>query len=130
MGFEDQYIGNPIADPNVREGERTYAMFMHLTLILYAAFFPIVVPLIMWQIKRMESTFIDDHGREAVNFQISLVIYMVIALVLSTICIGIPLVFATYALGLVGMILGSIRAYRGCYFRYPMCIRFIPLPSK
>ena len=130
MPFEDQYIGEAIPDPNVREGERTYAMFIHLTLVIASILFPVIPALILWKIKQDESTFIDDHGREAVNFQISLLLYMIAGTLLSLVCIGIPLIIGVYVLGLVGMILGASRAYQGCYFRYPRCIRLLKVPTR
>lgn len=110
--------------PALAEWERTYAMWTHL-LLLAGHFVPIVPTLILWLIKRDQSAYVDDHGKEALNFQISIVIYMVIGIVLSFICIGIPLIIATYALAIVGMILAAVAAHRGEYFRYPMTIRLI-----
>ena len=64
-----------LVDEAVPSGDRTYCMLMHLSqLVTIFTLVPVVVPLIMWQIKKDDSAFIDDHGREAVNFQISLVI--------------------------------------------------------
>lgn len=110
--------------PSLQEWERTYAMWTHL-LLLAGHFVPIVPSLVLWLIKREQSAFVDDHGKEAVNFQISIVLYLVAGVVLSFICIGIPLIMAAYALAIVGMILAAVAANRGEYFRYPMCIRLI-----
>ncbi len=113
---------DPLADPKVAEAERIYSMFTHLSLLVHI---PIFVALVMWLIKRETSPFIDDHGRETVNFQISLVIYFLVGAATAGLCIGIPILIATYVLGLVGMILGAIAAHKGRYFRYPACIRLL-----
>lgn len=110
--------------PALAEWERTYAMWTHL-LLLAGHFVPIVPTLILWLIKRDQSLFVDDHGKEALNFQITIVIYMVAGVILTAVCVGIPLIIATYALAIVGMILAAVAARRGEYFRYPMTIRLI-----
>ena len=79
----------------------------------------------MWLIKRKDSPFLDDHGKEAVNFQISLVIYFFISAILMVVLVGIALMAAVYVLGIVGMIMASVAANRGEYYRYPMCLRLI-----
>lgn len=87
---------------------------------------PVVPALVMWLIKRHESPFIDDHGKEAVNFQISLLIYSVIGGLLVPFCfVGVPVLIATYVLGIAGMIMAALAANRGEYFRYPATIRLI-----
>jgi uncharacterized protein len=124
-----------VADPTLRndrlvdhdsaEWERLYSVFQHLTLLVHVPV--ILVPaIVMWLIKKDASPFVDDHGRESINFQISLIIYYLISLVLVPVCyIGVPIMFAVWALGIVGMIMGAMAAGRGEYYRYPMCIRFL-----
>jgi len=109
------------------EWERTYSMFVHLTLLLtHVLPVPVVGALIMWLIKRDLSPFVDDHGKEAVNFQISLLLYALVGFALLPICgIGIGVWIGCYILGLVGLILGAIAANKGQYHRYPMCLRFV-----
>ena len=116
------------AHPGVEPWELTYAAFTHLTLLAYLVVpIPVIGALVMWLIKKDESSFIDDHGREALNFQISLVVYMLLSVpvALVTCGLGALLVPAVYVLGLVGMILAAVAANRGEYFRYPMCLRFV-----
>jgi len=118
--------GSRVRADGLAEWERTYSMFMHLTVVLYHVIpIPIVAPLVMWLIKKEQSAFVDDQGREAVNFQISLVVYAILAGILFMCGIGVLLMLGVYALGIVGCILGSIAAHKGQYFRYPMTIRFI-----
>ena len=131
-----QHLGQPpvtrLRDPESTKSERTYATFMHLSLILSFAI-PIVVPaLIMWVIRREDSPFLDDHGREVVNFQISLFIYYAASAILAATIIGlvvaIPAVPLIYLLGLIGMLRGMAAAGRGEFFRAPMTLRLIPDP--
>ncbi len=123
-----QFEDHPRAAAGVQEWERTYATFLHLTLLAVHAFVPVVPALAMWLIKRERSPFIDDHGREAVNFQISLVIYALAGVVAGFLTCGVGwwvILPATYILGIVGMIRGAMDAHRGLFYRYPMCLRFV-----
>jgi uncharacterized Tic20 family protein len=114
---------HPLSDPQSAEWERLYAIFLHLSLLTHI---PIFVALVMWLIRRDRSPFIDDHGREAVNFQISLAIYYLIGIATTALCgVGVALIVGAYVLGVVGMILAAVAAGKGRYFRYPACIRLI-----
>lgn len=128
MDTEGAHAGVRYVEADATSEERTYAMLVHLTLILYHVIpLLVVAPLVMWLIKRESSPFIDDHGKEAVNFHITLVIYALLSLVLTPACgVGLVLMLGVYVLGIVGMILGAVAAHRAEYFRYPMCIRLIP----
>ena len=117
-----------IHDPDVTDDDRIWATFIHVGafggLVLPLA--SILVPLIIWLAKRQNSPFIDDHGKESVNFQISLVIWYVVAGILVPVCgIGFLGLIALSIMALVTMILNGIRANRGEYVRYPMTIRFL-----
>lgn len=113
-------------DPDATPDQRTYALFTHLSLILAHMGIMVIPPLVLWLIKRRESHFIDDHGREALNFQISLLIYALVSTILVPVCgIGIVGWVATYALGIVGMIMAAVAANRGEFFRYPATIRLV-----
>ncbi|MFI4894661.1 MAG: DUF4870 domain-containing protein [Phycisphaerales bacterium JB058] len=119
------------------EGHRVYASWCHFgpTIAATTAIFtsgvtfivPPLVALALWQIKNSDSQFIDDHGKEALNFQISLILLALICIPLIFACgIGIPLlVVGIPALAIIGGIMGGIRASKGEFFRYPMCIRVI-----
>lgn len=119
-------------DPDASSDERTYALFLHLSLLLHIplSLLAIIVPVIMWNIKKAESPFLDDHGREAINFQITLIIYSFLFTILAipvgllTCGIGFSLALFPYILGLIGMIKAAIAANRGEFYRYPMTFRF------
>jgi len=119
-------------DPDTTPDERSYAMFMHLSLLVHVvlSIIAIVIPAIMWQMKKDESPFLDDHGREAVNFQISLLIWSVVFTVIAipvgflTCGVGFVIAFVPYIIGIVGMVQASSAANRGEFYRYPMTVRF------
>jgi hypothetical protein len=85
----------------------------------------IVGPLILWLLKKRESRFIDYHGKESVNFQISILIYTIVSVILISVVIGFILLGALAIFNLVCVILASVRANDGEFYRYPLCIRLI-----
>lgn len=113
--------------PMNTEEERTYAMFCHLGALsgFVAPFGNIIVPLILWLTKRESSPFVDMHGKEALNFQISLLIYSLISAVLILVLVGIFLLAGLCIFGLVIVIIAGVKAKSGESFRYPLTIRFI-----
>ena len=116
-------------DPDVTDDERTYALLMHLSLLghVILSILAIVAPIIMWSIKKEQSPFLDDHGREAINFQISLIIHSVLLLAIGIITCGVGffLYIPLYVLAVIGMIQAAQAANRGEFFRYPMTFRFV-----
>lgn len=82
-------------------------------------------PLIVWLIKRQEHPFIDEQGKEAVNFQITMFIAFFIAIILAFLLIGIPLLLILGAVEIVFPILAAIKTSDGEHYRYPFAFRFI-----
>ena len=82
-------------------------------------------PLIVWMVKRPESPEIDAHGKESLNFQLSMLIYDVVAFLLCFVLIGIPILILLYLLNIVLVIIASLKASGGELYRYPFTIRFI-----
>ena len=115
------------ASPMDTEEERTYAMFCHLGALsgFVAPFGNIIVPLVLWLTKRESSPFVDMHGQEALNFQISLLIYSLISAVLIFVVVGIFLLAGLCIFNLVIVIIAGVKAKSGESFRYPLTIRFI-----
>jgi uncharacterized Tic20 family protein len=109
------------------ETERNWAMFCHLA--GFAGFlFPfgsIIGPLICWLSRKDESTWINENGKASLNFQLSILLYTVLALPLCIILIGIPIVILIGTLKIICIIIASIRASKGEEFKYPLAIPFI-----
>lgn len=107
---------------------RTWSVLCHASALLGLFFhFPghLLGPLIVWLAKRSDSPEIDAHGKESLNFQISMLIYDAIAFVLCFMLIGIPILILLWILNTVFVIVASIQAGEGKLYRYPMTIRFI-----
>ena len=107
---------------------RTWNTFCHASSLLGVFFhFPghLLGPLIVWLAKRGDSPEIDAHGKEALNFQISMLIYNAVAFVFCIVLIGIAFLAILWILNAVFVIIASIQAGDGKFYRYPMTIRFI-----
>jgi len=109
------------AAEEVSKDARTWAMLCHL-LGLFTCF---VAPLIIWLIKKDEDSFIDNQGKEALNFQITVAIASVVSGFLTVVCIGAFLLVAVWIADLVFCIIASAKASSGQAYRYPVAIRFI-----
>jgi hypothetical protein len=119
---------HPLAWPGVRDNERTYALVTHLTVLLYHVLLPVVPALVMWLLRRERSCFIDDHGRQAINFQLTLLVYALTAWILGMPTFGVAGFVGgalVYVLGFVGMVLAARASWKGRVYRYPMTIPFL-----
>lgn len=109
------------------ETERNWAMLCHLSAFA-GFFFPfggILGPLICWLSKRDEYVWVNVNGRNSLNFQLSILLYMVLTIPLCIIIIGIPIIIVLGVLKVVCVIIASIKAAKGELFRYPLVIPFI-----
>jgi uncharacterized protein len=85
----------------------------------------VVGPLIVWLVKREDHPFIDHHGKEAVNFNLSVLIYAIVSFVLMLVLIGFLLIVVVGIVWFVVTIIAAVRAANGEEYRYPLTIRFI-----
>lgn len=116
---------NNIAPEN--KDEKLWAMLCHLS-ALAGFVFPfgnIIAPLIIWMVKKDEFPLVADQGKEALNFQISLTVYIVAAVILIFVAIGIVLLPILGLYGLIMIVIASIKANEGEKYRYPFTMRFI-----
>lgn len=106
---------------------RTWAMATHLSVLsgFIIPFGNIIAPLVIWLIKKDEFPFVNDQGKEALNFQITVSIAAVISGVLTMICIGIPMLIAVAIVNIVFPIIAGIKANDGIEYRYPFTLRLI-----
>ena len=107
--------------------EKQWALFAHLSALIgyIIPFGSIIGPLVIWQIKKNEMPFVDDQGKEALNFQITVAIIAIICFVLILILIGILLLWALAIANLVFIIIAALAANNGQAYRYPFAFRFI-----
>jgi uncharacterized protein len=114
--------------PSTSSNIRTWCVLCHAAALLGLFFHflgHILGPLVVWLIKRGDSPEIDAHGKESLNFQISMLIYDAIAAILCIILIGIPILIALWVLNTVLVIIASVKAGEGKFYQYPFTIRLI-----
>jgi len=107
---------------------RSWTMACHLiSLVMFLGipFGNIFGPMVIWLIKRDAIPAVDIHGKESMNFQISMTIYYIIAGILCTILIGFVFLAILFVLHIVFVIQAAVAADRGDVYRYPLTIRFI-----
>ena len=98
-----------------------WAMLCHLLAIFTGS----IAPLIIWMIKKNEDSFVDHNGKEALNFQITVLIAVIVAWLLCFICVGFVLLPAVGIADLIFSIMAAIKANSGEMYRYPVSIRLI-----
>jgi uncharacterized Tic20 family protein len=112
----------PVSIEPVASDSRGWAVAAHLVPFIGMSF---LGPLIIWLIKRDEDPFVEVNAREATNFQISVLIYLLISGLLILVLIGIPLFIAVAIFAFVAAIVAAVKAADGKEFRYPLTIRLI-----
>lgn len=107
--------------------EKTFGMLAHLTSLsgFIIPFGSILGPLIIWLIKKDQSAWVDQQGKEALNFNISVAIYAIVASILIFIVIGIFLAIAVGVFWLVMVIIATVKVNNLEDFQYPLSIRLI-----
>ena len=85
----------------------------------------VLVPLVIWLAERDRDPFVDQHGKESVNFQLNVLFWWLIFGVLSFCLIGLPLLLALHVAQIVLAILAAIEAAEGRPYRYPLTVRII-----
>ena len=122
MGY-DTGVGGPV---EMNKDARMWGMLAHISsLIGLTGIPPIVGPLVIWLIKKNEYAFVDDQGKEALNFQITMFIALLICGALVCVGIGIFLLPVVGIIDLIFSIIGGVKANNGERYRYPFAIRLI-----
>lgn len=107
--------------------ERMWSTFAHLGIVagLVIPLGNIIAPLVIWLVYKDRSDYVDYHGKEALNFQLTMTIAMVISAILIFVLIGLPLLIVFALLDLILSIVAAVRANEGERYRYPFNIRFL-----
>lgn len=116
------------ADREPLPDARTWGMLCHLSSMAgyVIPFGHIAGPLVVWLIKKDQYPFVDDQGRESLNFQLTMTIVAFVCGIL--VCaggIGIPLLIVTGIVDLIFTIIATVKAYEGQPYRYPFNIRMV-----
>jgi len=115
-------------NPQVSKDEQNWAMFCHLSALsgFLIPFGNVIGPLILWLIKKDTMPLVDQHGKEALNFQITVTIAMFISFLLMFVLIGIILVFVVGLGALIMTIMATVKVSNGeLDYKYPFALRLI-----
>ena len=111
----------PYAGPAPSSDDRNLATVAHV-LGIFTSF---VGPLIIWMIRKDQSPFVDDQGKEALNFQLTLLIGYMISAVATVICIGPFIALGLSVVAIIFGVMAAVATNKGEAYRYPLNIRFI-----
>ncbi len=100
--------------------EKTIGMLCHITGLI-----SIIGPIIVWLLKKDDSAFIDANGKQAINFQISIIIYTIGSVILMIVGIGFVLIFAVGIFAFIMIVIASIKAANGEIFQYPLTLQLL-----
>ncbi len=103
------------------------AMLCHLLALagFVIPFGSIIGPVVMWSLKKSTSPFVDEHGKESINFQITALIAGIICAVLVFVGIGILLGLALLVACVIFVVQAALKANEGQPYRYPVSLRFL-----
>lgn len=114
---------------DVSRKERGWAVGCHLVGLIGVVWplpaVGLIATLLFWLICRGAGVFIERHGREAVNFQLSMLIYATVCVLLSLAGVGVVLLLPLAVFQVVCVVIAGVKASDGAAFRYPVSIRFI-----
>lgn len=107
--------------------ERNWAMFAHLSSFAghVIPFGHIAGPLIIWCLKKDEMPLVNDQGKEALNFQITMTLAFIVAGLSIFILVGFVLLPAVWLFDVILTIIAAVKANEGVAFRYPLTLRLV-----
>ncbi len=106
---------------------RQWAMICHLSALIgiVIPLGSLIGPLVVWLIKKETMPFVDEQGKEAVNFNITVILISILLIPLVFIVIGIPLLILVGLGAVILMIIAALKANDGVSYRYPFTLRLI-----
>jgi uncharacterized protein len=113
----------PAPPASVSQEDKTLAMLTHLSGIILS----FIVPLIIWLTNKdkTDKGFLNDQAKEALNFQITLLIIYVVGTILTVILIGALINLVAWLACIILSILAALKANEGAAYRYPFALRLI-----
>jgi uncharacterized Tic20 family protein len=110
------------------ENERTWGMLAHLSALTGVVVWLlgcIIGPLVVWIARRDQSAFVAEHAREALNFNITVVLAALVCMLLMLVFVGFILGTALFVVWLVFTLIAAIKASEGEHYRYPFSLRLV-----
>ncbi|ALN65368.1 MULTISPECIES: DUF4870 domain-containing protein [Lysobacter] len=112
---------------DISQDEKTWGMLAHLSTLvgLIIPFGSVLGPLVVWLIKKDTMPFAAEQGKEALNFNITVLIAFIVSAILTIVLIGFLLMLAVGLAWLVLTIMAALAANKGESYRYPMTLRLV-----
>ena len=106
--------------------ERTFLILMHVSVLsgLVVPLVGLILPIVMWQDGKNKSILVDEHGKNVVNWLISLTIYSIVSLILCLVIIGCVLLGILILLMIIFAIIAAVKASNEIVWDYPLTIKF------
>ncbi len=116
---------NPAAAPNESVTPSKDALNLAVLCHVLGFFTSFLGPLILWLMKKDVDSYVEHHGREALNFQITLLIAYIVGGILTFVCVGFVILAVAWIGNIVFSILAAVAASKGQRYQYPVCLRLI-----
>lgn len=124
--YEKQRILGGNAGVQYQTDNSGYIALMHLS--QFAGFIicglGFLLPVILWVSRSKESSEVDMHGKNIMNFMLSMLIYTILLIPLCFLIVGIPLLVVLGILEIIFIIIAAVKAANGEYWKYPLSITF------
>ena len=107
--------------------ERTWGMLAHLSALLgmIVPFGNVIAPFLIWRARRDQSAFVGEHAREALNFNLSVLLGVAVCYILTWLLIGLLLLAVLVIVWFALSLRAAVRASEGYVYRYPLAFRFV-----
>ena len=112
----------PLPPASADSSDKALMILCHLSAIIGVGF---VLPFVVWLAKKNDPDLVADHAKEALNFHLSLLFYVICCIPLVFILVGIPVLLGIGVASFVLAIIAAIRASDGILYRYPLTIRLV-----
>lgn len=108
----------------MNKDQKILSALSHLSAI-FPLGFGFVGPLIIWLVKKDDQDMVSEHAKEALNFQLTLLILNIISFILMIVLIGFVMLWILGILNFILVIVATWKAFNGELFRYPFSIKFL-----
>ncbi len=115
-------IDPPVVQAPVATSDKALMILCHVSALIGVG---LVLPFIVWLVKKNDPDPVAAHAKETLNFHLSYLLYALLCVPLMLIAIGVPLAFAVGIAAFVLAIVGAVKASDGVLYRYPLTIRFL-----
>lgn len=115
-------IDPPLVPAQVATSDKALMILCHVSALIGVG---LILPFIVWLVKKHEPDAVAAHAKETLNFHLSYYLYALLCVPLMLIAIGIPLAIVVGIAAFVLAIIGAVKASDGVLYRYPLTIRFL-----